>query len=274
MNESQSIGIWGPTGSGKTTYLGALYLDLLKEWMIHGENSKGRDSSQLMVDISNALTAGIFPRATPRESKHYALYFHPIKTGFIARRRQNPFELSLYEAPGEFTGRDSGLLPSDEVGMYYENLGKSTGLLLMIDPVSQQKRGEDLFGVEAGTYYLALQKLFDNLPTDANRKVNTRLAFCLTKIDVDSVASQLETESVEQVIYNIIGGDAANLVRSRCVERRIAFFGLSAVGTYMIEGSLRPNITYSPRENSYQIAKPHERKPLRLTEPLYWLLGR
>jgi hypothetical protein len=275
MSESPRIGIWGPSGSGKTTYLGALYLEMLKEWTIRDESSIGLDSSYLAFEISNALTAGNFPKATPRQSKHYALYFRPIKDGFGARWRQSPFALSLYEAPGEFTGRDSGLLETDEVGKYYFNLSECMGLMLMIDPVSNHQRGEDLFGVESGTYYLALQKLFRNLQSDSSEKIFPKLAFCLMKTDIDSVQARLSKASVEDVIYEIIGADARNLLRSRCVlPQRVKFYAISSVGSYQIEGTERPNVTYSPRENSYQIAKPQERKPINITAPLYWLLGR
>ncbi len=276
MNETPKIGIWGPTGSGKTTYLGALYLELQKEWTIVDQTSRGRHSTQLTIDISNALGSGDFPPATPRESKHYVLFFHPNSDHSLRRLRQRKFELSLIEAPGEFTGRDPGLREEDEVRSYYEHLSECDGLILMIDPESNNKRGEDLFGVDAGTYFLALQKLFSYLKSDVSGKVLPKLAFCLTKIDADLASERISQIGLESTIFEIIGEDAKNLIRSRCSipllgKPRVKYFGISSVGTYTIEGHKRPNIHYSPRENKHQIAKPFERKSINVTAPLDWL---
>lgn len=277
MNETPKMGIWGPTGAGKTTYLGALYLELQKEWTIIDQSYVGRDSIQLKLNISNALTLGNFPPATPRESKHYSLFFHPNSRNWIHKKlKQRRFGLSLIEAPGEFTGRDPGLREEDEVRKYYIHLSECDGLILMIDPESGNKRGEDLFGVDAGTYFLALQKLFNYLEIDANGKVVPKLAFCLTKIDTDIASHSIANIGLEKTIFEIIGEDAKNLIRSRCAtpsfgKSRVKYFGISSVGKYTIDGHERPNIHYSPRENKFQIVKA-DRKAVNITAPIEWLL--
>lgn len=276
MSGTPKIGIWGPTGSGKTTYLGALYLELQKEWSIVNQISVGPDSNQLTIHIANNLANGEFPPATSRQSRHYALFFHPDSPSIGRRLLQRKFELSLIEAPGDFTGRDPGLRADDEISKYYEHIGECTGLILMIDSDAQDRQSEDQFGVKQGSYYLALQKLFSALDTDKNGKVLPKIAFCLSKADIDHPGREIDNTLAEKLVHQIVGEDTRNLIQSKCQTRgfrpKVRYYAISSVGMYTVAGQSRPNIHFVPRENKFQIAKPAERKPIQVADPLYWLL--
>lgn len=283
MSDFPKICVWGPIGSGKTAYLAALYLELQKEWNVIDQSSVGKDTGRLMQRIAVSLTKGDFPDATvPQEGAlHYAFFCHPNSQNFTNKLQQRRFGISLIEAAGESMCNDSSLI--DDIGnrrKYFEDISEADGIIAMIDPASEQKTNRQLFGDESCNYYLALQKLFSHLQTGENGKVSPKIAFCVTKTDIDEYAVSLNMMKVEDIARRIVGRDASNLINSRCVigrfNSRVKFFASSVPGRYIINDGIteRPNVYFAPKRNNYQIQKPNERTPYGIIEPLKWILGK
>jgi hypothetical protein len=150
------IGIWGPPGSGKTTYLAALQHDAasriqdeIGNWRIIARNDV---SEQLLTEWTQLLVAEQqFPEATAL-GQLTDLRWHFMgdlaNSRFVRRRmirrRTEPlseFDLELIDVSGEAFGyRPSQAMPASIVQQALAHLARSDGLIFLFDPITERER--------------------------------------------------------------------------------------------------------------------------------------
>ena len=146
------IGLWGPPGSGKTTYLAALRLAAasadrsLGQWGVFPLDQQSRTA---MVDFADALNQGRFPDATPvgTTTELRWLFIGDITNSRFARRRflrrrplESRFELHLIDVSGEAFGYYPGdeVAPPAVVDAALDHLFHARGLIYLFDPITER----------------------------------------------------------------------------------------------------------------------------------------
>lgn len=268
------IGIWGPTGSGKTSYLAALLLEMQKHDSLYDTMLISSTAVNFGVNISSQLNEGYFPRGTDARNPavHYEIRFeHKYETWKDRiQHRNKTYIVDFLDGAGRFIGDDT----LDHAVEYFAHLISCNGILLMIDP--ELASGERNFGFPGGSYLSTLQILIHHLPKDSRHKIMTNLAFCITKSDLDDrwrnfgqywVEPQLPIECLEAVLDK----QAFGIISSGCdLKKKVAVFSTSVVGRYTTPGGdNRPNIV--SLGDDVEIIEKKNRKVQHVVEPLLWL---
>jgi Double-GTPase 2 len=91
------IAVIGPSGAGKTTYLGLLMDMLTRHVSLLRSTARGPMSISLQQATTTALATGWFPEKTPNDPEHW----HWVHCQFNCRRRRRPLELAIADISGE-----------------------------------------------------------------------------------------------------------------------------------------------------------------------------
>jgi cellulose biosynthesis protein BcsQ len=185
--DTQSIAMWGAPSSGKTTFLAALTIALVRQdeaWKLVGADS---GSTAALIYLTTALLRDrTFPSAT-QGIEHYRWLLLGqaeivVRRRWLGTRRQQvPAEIGLHliDASGEIAGPGSRYL-SARTGMI-GTLEQSRGIVFFFDPVREFTIGDSfdhLFGVMAE---LASRML--NSPESTSGWLPHYVAVCITKFD-------------------------------------------------------------------------------------------
>jgi hypothetical protein len=297
------ITMLGARATGKTTFLGALQIALLRQptlgWALVGDNEA---SAQALVEFVDAMTdEHIFPTPTTDIADYkWALEAEisdAIKEwhwwGFRRLDQNVRIPLDLVDAPGE---------SADSRQMYgrassralIENLARSAGIVLFFDPISEFERGDafrHMYGVL--TQLRTLTRRSGRLPH--------YVAVCITKFDeipVFEAAQKLRVVEYDPYppefpdvpdqyarefftrLVRLSKSDSAGLVLPMLEQtfraERIKFFTTSAIGFYV-----DPQVdVFDP--DDYQNHIPRENPgdldyirggiyPINVVEPILWL---
>lgn len=147
------IGIWGPPGSGKTTYLAALRHAVAHahescgQWAIFGKDER---ADQLLADFTHRLVdEQQFPELTAFASSvsvQWNFIGDIAGTRFDPRRfrRRGPmdskFVLDLIDVTGEAFGYAPTMVPASVVNEALRHIEESQGLIFLFDPITERKR--------------------------------------------------------------------------------------------------------------------------------------
>ena len=214
---SVRIGLWGATGSGKTTYLAAIQVAVHRQgarstgdnWVLNGVDP---ESSEFLQQRTHELvTKRVFPRQTNVASSYCWRFTGEVRGGrMIKRTRTVSFELDVYDVPGvlfssnsqapvtfaeaepQSGGLNFGEAPApvgvaqvapsnDQEERLLEHLENSDGILFLFDPIRDARTGD------AYEYFQSmLEKLTARtigLDSHVGGRLPHFLAVCVTKFD-------------------------------------------------------------------------------------------
>ena len=177
---AQFIGVLGPSGVGKTVYIGML-LDMLSRGAgnLHG-TAKGPFSLSLHRNLILALERQRFPEKTPNEADRWDWVHCEVTSG----RRGPIYDIVTPDVAGEAVMAE---LESPKSNQTIRSLiNRCSGLVVLVDMIQMvaDGQGQELFAMQLVSYLDSLR------PTPKRRgKVDVPVAIVFTKADLyeDSV---------------------------------------------------------------------------------------
>jgi hypothetical protein len=296
----------GTTGSGKTTFLGALNIALTKQasdWLIYPGDAASRT---LLAGLSHALTgAGELPPSTQGIDNMDWVLTGQVRRNVQKSRfggqsqqqvtQQVKLTLKLTDPTGE-------LARYDQVGMplrdrLVDHLASSRGILYMFDPIREFEKG-DAYETTSNLLMDLAQAVAS--AADFDGRLPHHVAVCVTKLDdtrVFRTAQELGTlvddphhphgfprvhdSDAEFLLSKLCevskkgNGEALVQLLGQYFRRdRIKFFATSAVGFYVNERTRKFDVRDT--RNVYQngAGKSLVRgpvNPINVMEPVLWL---
>lgn len=308
----RGIAMLGATGSGKSTFLGALHMAFLRraqqvpeqEWWIWSRDQASREA---LVDMDVALNSkGEFPFATQRiDNFDWILSGRVDRTekagwfGGSSRRVRESVEvtLKLTDPSGELYRRDQ--MGQEIRQQLVEQVAGSRGILYMFDPIREHAKGDAY-----DSTFSMLSDLVAEVAEDAEfdgRRLPHHVAVCVTKLDeprVFKTADSLRLLAPDPYHPHgfpmVHGSDARTLLQSLCKvgrsgagevlpqlletyfrPERITYYATSAVG-FMVNKRTR-RFDAQDTENVYRIASGETLvrgpvNPVNVVEPVLWLV--
>ena len=297
----KGITMWGAPGTGKTTFLAALYTALLDQetgWRLRGADPT---STKALVTLTNTLAEdGIYPLptvgiknyrwslvgTTPRAIKEWHW------TGPRRLDKNVVIPLDLVDAQGEVV--DAGNPAPDVTQLFVDNLVNSTGIVFFFDPIREYLVGDAFrhtFGV--------LTELDSTM--SLRGKLPHYVAVCITKFDEQRVFDaamqmrMIEFDDTPPCFPRVPESDAREFFTRLCGvsrtnaahrvlpllertfdSRRIRYFVTSAIGFYVDRYSgiinLRDYQQHIPKAGPKE--EPRVRgvvRPINVVEPIVWL---
>jgi hypothetical protein len=195
----RTIGLWGAPGSGKTTFLAALYTAMARSRLDISIVGSDEESTDFLIKNNTMLHEHRFPSATQVVTSYSwdvnATGAHrPAGRPGAASITPVQFSIDLKDAPGKIHENQSGPMEPDvelpPVGLagrheldgedMMDYLASCNGLLLLVDPVREQKSG-DTNEYFQGTMLKIAQR--GRRPGSASLKLPHYVAVCITKFD-------------------------------------------------------------------------------------------
>jgi hypothetical protein len=302
---SHSITMWGPPSTGKTTFLAALSVALIRRgpvWRVRGESE---DSTKRLIELTTGLTdARGFPQATEGIGHYRWALEGRVKRrvrrwwlGFRQQEEDVSISLDLVDPQGKLAS--SSMQDRTAQGDLIANLESSNGIVFLFDPIREFDKGdafEHTFGV--------LEQLSQRAKGASGRRLPHYVAVCVTKFDevrviataeklgllgydpdapgfprvADEDARELFAELCN-VSRNGNGELVLNLLEQHFRADRIRYFVTSAIGFYVDPRKGR----FDPDDYQNRVqpdpAKPEARirgaiHPINVVEPVLWLSQR
>jgi hypothetical protein len=167
------VGVLGPSGVGKTVYLGVL-LDMLARGTggFHGM-ARGSFSLSLHRQVMLALEQQRFPDKTPVEPDRWHWVYCQVST----KRRGEGFDLITPDVAGEAVAAE--LESPDECPTVRAILTRCAGLVVLVDTIAivGEGQGQEIFAMQLVAY-------LDTLLGSRRRKVDMPVALVFTKTDL------------------------------------------------------------------------------------------
>ena len=168
------VGVLGPSGVGKTVYLGVL-LDLLSRGVngLHGA-AKGAFSLALHRNVVLSLEEQRFPDKTPNESDHWEWVHCEVTTG----KKTPAFDIVTPDVAGEAVMVELENPRSNET--IRALLGSCSALVVLADitQIVGEGQGQELFAMQLVTYLDSIR------PPRRRGKVEVPVAIVFTKADL------------------------------------------------------------------------------------------
>ncbi|HEX8145496.1 MAG TPA: hypothetical protein VF553_23205 [Pyrinomonadaceae bacterium] len=217
MADPIKIGIWGGSGSGKTTFLSALRIAILKyatntrtQWNINGLDEISPRSSIFLEENTRKLQNLIFPAATIDAVA--ATYTYEINGSFpsnslgekvrnwFSRTSDIQFILDVFDYPG------GHLLTRDANDPLWEYLAGCHGLIYLFDPKSNNVGTSNFDCLQRSLDMM--RRVFERISPNSivKGRLPQHLAFCITKYDDDEIFRQLR----DQDLIDLDGSDASH----------------------------------------------------------------
>jgi hypothetical protein len=262
-SQNMQLGIWGTTGAGKSTFLTALYKDLLRteRWRIAADEKARKYLNQQLEIMEN----GRFVAGTP-EGKIDIYEYWLTGTEKDSRFKGLNVTLKFIDAPGGFYEEPSKGAGKIAGGDILDYLCSCDGIVFLLDPKRPKTRKKlSLLLLELMQEFQ--QRSFETSPQQQRkiRALEQYMAFCVTKADQDDRLWQNGElgRLPEQLVREILGDDPYDrLERNFCQKNRFQCFPISAVGRYRDEdGRLR-----SPIQNP----ETEQLSSLSSTDPAWW----
>jgi hypothetical protein len=295
--------MWGASSTGKTTFLAALSVALIRRgpmWRVRGENV---DSTEKLIELTMGLTEACqFPAATigighyrwaldgrlPRRVRRRWWWF-----GSRVREEDVRIHLELVDPQGELAR--SSKRDRSARGDLVENLVRSGAIVFLFDPIREFERGdafEHTFGVlqqlslrkqdhpgRLPHYVAVCVTKFDEVRVLATAEKLGLLSYDLDPPGFPRVADEDAREFFAQLCNVSRSGNAdlvLNLLEQHFRADRIKYFITSAIGFYVDPRAGR----FDPDDYQNRVqpdpAKPEARirgsiYPINVVEPVLWL---
>jgi len=263
MASPSPVGIWGPTRSGKTTYLASLYLTLEQRNhpMRMAFARSDVNAQRFITENREALSRGYFPKPTLNDE--------PIRMTFGFQRKDDGLgfkgrfhTVSLMDVAGarifDQPGADFG---------YFDLLAASKGIVCLVDPEARKLLPD-------GTYQSTwnwtdlFSRLFEKLPTDRSGKVIPYVAVCITKMDLDE--HWVNRNAIEPYLERVITPPAVRVLHNWCDPKRLKIYGISVAGRRRIGDTDRPNVTRITADRLI-LESLNDWHPYQILNPLFWM---
>jgi hypothetical protein len=327
----KSIGLWGAPQSGKTTFLAALYIAVnrsLLDLNIFGVDDRSTD---FMINSTHTLTSDRkFPAGTQVASSYSWTVNMNTEMQVMERGRfgranttstlvQRQFNIDLRDAPGGFFQSQMGAPQPAQQPQQRRNLGGATpaaaaglavaspqadmmdylagcdGLLLLIDPVREQKYG-DAHEYFQGTLLRIAQRRMASMPPGS--RLPHHVAVCITKFDHPDVYGfarlrgyRTYDENDPYLFPQVQNSDAENFFTEFCLRSptseadmlcsalrryfnpdRLQYFVSSSIGFYLGQSSRfrDDDPENSEDRNGIKMIR-GQIHPINTLEPILWL---
>ncbi len=262
----KNIGIWGPKGAGKTTYLSVLYQDCLA----NGWKMKAADEESDEFRLKNyqlLFEKGEFPFATRQQD--VGVYTYDIsRVGALGVAQA--YRLVLADASGEWFEnpiQTRNLFPEITTNPY-DRLIKCDGLVLLLDPEEVQ--------TQQTTHYVTISRALGALERSAshnsiNKPIVPWMAICFTKMDRDKYLFKidLEGQKMNDFARQVLGPHIYQDILNACDPSRVKFFGCSSIG-FQHNGKMSSAI--ATEESGERRIDPDKITPINIFKPIEWLL--
>lgn len=270
MANAIKIGIWGGGGSGKTTFLAALRIALLKyakstatSWNINGLDEISPRSSQFLEENTRQLQSLVFPVATLTAAP--TTYTYEVNGGYpsdtvrhkvwnwLTKSGDVQFNLDVFDYPGGY------LMTRDANDSLWEYLAGCDGLIYLFDPdpKKESKVSESNFAYIQRSLDM-MRRVFQRNSPDSivGGRLPQHLAFCITKYDDVRVFESLKNRDLidldgsdeshppfisdpERAFEFIADVETVQTVRAYFHKDRIKYFGTTSIGFYVDEQTRR-----------------------------------
>ena len=261
----KNIGIWGPKGAGKTTYLSVLYHDCLA----NGWKMKAADEESDEFRLKNyklLFEQGEFPAATrPNEVSIYTYDISRVGALGVAQS----YRLVLADASGEWFENPIHLRNQfPEVVNPYNRLVTCHGLVLLLDPEEVQE--------QQATHFVSISRALGTLgraasPNSVNQPIIPYLAICFTKMDRDKYRYKIDAEGDKMADFaqQVLGDHIYRDILNACDPELVRFFGCSSIGWNKNSNKHSAIVTKASGENQIDLSKI---SPIHIFKPIEWLL--
>lgn len=245
MHESRVIGVLGPSGVGKTVYLGML-LDLLSRGVggLHGL-ARGPFSLALQRNLILALERQRFPGKTPVEADHWQWVHCEVSGG----KKSKVCDIVTPDVAGEAV-----MAEIESPGSYPTVrcvIERCAGLVILADilQVIADGQGQELFAMQLITY-------LDSLRSTRRRQIDLPVAIVFTKADLS------ETPVYDPVAFARANAPALlHLCEARLKKYRLFCCGVAGSCGRLIDAEGRESLV------------PLRVEPRGIVEPFAWLLS-
>jgi hypothetical protein len=239
------IGLWGTSGSGKTTYLAMLYYALLlsKDWEVTADT----EARQFVTKHIKHIEKGNFPPAT-ETAPDLNIFTYTLRPQ-SSKGTGPKIVLNFIDAPGEFyedilSTKVQIVEPQSQrtnAGMQVnQNQGNSKGIvdyllscdgiIFLLDPMRSKKEGN--------SYWTLLLDLFLEFQERSRQeemkteRLQQYMAFCVTKVDKEEIWSQGKPSA--DLAKDVMGWKLfKSLETSFCLKNRYEFFSVASIGRYL-----------------------------------------
>ena len=310
MAEKVKIGIWGGSGSGKTTYLAALDIAALLErgqigeWTIQGLDQISPGSTEFLIDSVDTLRKKKFPPGTRGKTLTYTYDVNIIRMdGWLNSIRKAinlPNKINFVLEFLDYAGGE--LMTADAGDALWRHLSECDGLIYLFDPTLKvdisQVRADDKDRYDNFSYLHRSMRIISNVLSENTQRGLTggrlphHLAVCITKYDDNEVFRELRgqklirQEEKGECIPQVAEPEKAfelltrsqqltiPLLRRFFLDGHLKFFATSSIGFYQRNGKVDieacSNISVQPGGTSIR----GDVRPVNVLSPLLWMYDR
>ncbi|WP_193319047.1 hypothetical protein [Nonomuraea phyllanthi] len=300
----QKISVWGAPGSGKTTFLAALNIAMIRSNLDWTVVAKNQDSADRLAAMTNDLTRErFFPKPTTDVNALDYVLLGPRRTrrkGWFFRRttvtEQTRVELSLVDVPGSVFASTPFPGATDELPDPLDDLIASNGVLFLFDPIRESALGDSFDYFHGVLSRLAQRSIASGV---SSAWLPHRLAVCITKFDDVRVLEVAERRGLITTdpddpyrMPKVDSADAEELFAALCetsasgnsemllsgIRRffrpeHVRFFATSTIGFHVdpVRNAYDPDDFQNvvPVEEGHRIRGPV--RPINVLEPILWL---
>jgi hypothetical protein len=302
-----SIAMWGPPGSGKTTFLAALSVALNRNglgWKIYGGDE---GSEKQLIQMNTQLVSGrTFPRGTVGIEEYSWVLSGPHRNAHKKLFRKSQDEhvsvrLDLVDAQGEIAGPEMKFTQREEL---IDGLVRSRGIVYIFDPMRESDDG-DAFDHTFGMLVQLARRMEEEGGWRGGRLPHY-VAVCITKFDAPPIlvtaqrmgltvpsddahgfprVPDYEARDLFEQLCTVSGTGNAEMVINSLEQyfdpRRIRYFVTSAIGFYLGRGGRfdedDPNNLLLMEEIDPRLGAKRTRirgpvHPINVIEPVFWLI--
>jgi energy-coupling factor transporter ATP-binding protein EcfA2 len=245
-SDGEGLVLLGGPGSGKTTYLAALSIALMRGpgWRLIAKDDPSAD--MLTRGVIDLIRHRVFPRATDEiTSYHWKLAGEAERVLRAGWRRRlvhqvatTSVDLQVTDATGEIFSRHQ---PASQASLI-EKLVRSSGIIFLFDPTREFEVGDTFEYVLQAVTMLQQRVLGER--ASAGDRLQHYVAVCLSKFDDDRVYRS--AEQMQFVSYDpedpfgfprVADSDAREFLRRLCM---LAPSGTADLAIRKLEDSFRP----------------------------------
>jgi len=261
----RNIGIWGPKGAGKTTYLSVLYHDCLA----NGWKMKGADEESDEFRLRNyklLFEQGVFPIATRQQD--VGVYTYDISREGSLGVVQT-YRLVLADASGEWFENPiqmRNMFPEVVINPY-DRLTQCDGLLLLLDPTVVQADQHKYYGTISRALGVLERAATQN---SLHKPIVPMMAVCFTKMDQTPFRYiDMDKIDMKKLALDVLGPHTYQDILNACDPKRVKFFVTSSIG--MEHPELKhPSVEIEKSDSKLDADRI---RPYNIFKPMEWLLG-
>lgn len=227
--EPVRIALLGPPQSGKTTYLGALYIATLSptsqngSWRIRPCNEASREFRDR---LKATLNKGEFPAATSGNIAVEWLFVGDLSRSMYDhryikwRKLKRRFQLDLIDVPGNayMRGQNTGTAEIKDTSVAMDHLYQAQGIIYMFDPIGDQDNQNAADYLSEILSKLELRAAQDGRVDDLYLKY--QVSVCITKFDHPKLFKQVQRASFVDSGHNY--GDGMPRIRQKDARQFLA----------------------------------------------------